>query len=156
MAAELRLKITQTKTSRRLDTRYWQTQCPLTPTRYGEKDQKTKRLKTLTGDSSYSISDLLQPQPKPKMAAPPDSPYSSSEEEGLDAPNEIPHTVGHIATLPAEDLQALATKGDIKALMNNILAFNADLDIIRENVPSCTVHPKSLSWGALSNDHYTQ
>ncbi|CAH2284931.1 Hypothetical predicted protein [Pelobates cultripes] len=73
------------------------------------------------------------------MAVPPDSPYSSSKDEVLDAPDDIPRTEGLDSSPQMEDLAALATKGDIKALMHNISAFfNADLDIIREDMTVVT------------------
>ncbi|CAH2311288.1 Hypothetical predicted protein [Pelobates cultripes] len=69
------------------------------------------------------------------MAAVPDSPYSSSEEDYMDALDKISYTGGPAAKSPPEDLQAPATKGDIQALMKNLWAyFTADLDIIREEV----------------------
>ncbi|CAH2292507.1 Hypothetical predicted protein [Pelobates cultripes] len=73
------------------------------------------------------------------MAPPLDSPYSSSEDEVLDAPDDITRSEGSDPLPLTKDLQAPATKGDIKAIMNNISAFfNADLDIIREDMSVVT------------------
>ncbi|CAH2220628.1 Hypothetical predicted protein [Pelobates cultripes] len=72
------------------------------------------------------------------MAAQQDPRYSSSEEEILDAPDEIPHMEGLISPHQGEDLTAPATR-DIKTLMHNIrVFFNADLNIIREDITVVT------------------
>ncbi|CAH2276125.1 Hypothetical predicted protein [Pelobates cultripes] len=74
------------------------------------------------------------------MAPPVDLPYSSSEVEVLNTPNDILRSESSNLFSLREDLQAPATKGDIQALMNNIRAFfNADLDIIMEDVSAVTV-----------------
>ncbi|CAH2327949.1 Hypothetical predicted protein [Pelobates cultripes] len=105
--------------------------------------KKTKKLKTLNWEGSRNIGDLLQQRPRPKMVAPPDSPYTFSEEV-MDATDKIPHTVGNLSTPLTEDLTAPATKGDIKALMNNIHAFyNADLDIIQEDITVVTTRVRA-------------
>ncbi|CAH2311574.1 Hypothetical predicted protein [Pelobates cultripes] len=93
--------------------------------------KKAKKLKTLTGNGSRDIADLLQPRPRPKMTPQIDAYYTSSEDEILDAPDEIPCSKSIISPQGGEDLTAPATKGDIKALMSNIRAFfNADLNVI--------------------------
>ncbi|CAH2246591.1 Hypothetical predicted protein [Pelobates cultripes] len=101
--------------------------------------KKAKKLKTLTGNGSRDIADLLQPRPRPKMAPQIDAYSTSSEEELLDAPDEIPCSGSMHSPQREEDLTAPATKGDIKALLTNIRAFfNADLNIIREDITVVT------------------
>ncbi|CAH2220607.1 Hypothetical predicted protein [Pelobates cultripes] len=100
---------------------------------------KAKKLKTLTGNGTRDIADLLQPRPRPKMAPHIDAYSTSSEEEILDAPDEIPCPGSMNSPQREEDLTAPATKGDIKALLTNIRAFfNADLNIMREDITVVT------------------
>ncbi|CAH2282956.1 Hypothetical predicted protein [Pelobates cultripes] len=89
-------------------------------------------LTSLEPNGKEGKADLLKPLPKLKIAPQPDPHDSTSEEELLDAHDDIPPQEG-------EDLTAPGTKGDIKALMNNSRAFfNADLNIIREDMTGVT------------------
>ncbi|CAH2315132.1 Hypothetical predicted protein [Pelobates cultripes] len=101
--------------------------------------KKAKKLKTLTGNGTRDIADLLQPRPRPKMAPHIEAYSTSSEEEILDAPDEIPCPGSMNSPQREEDLTAPATKGDIKALLTNIRAFfNADLNIMCEDITVVT------------------
>ncbi|CAH2315236.1 Hypothetical predicted protein, partial [Pelobates cultripes] len=100
---------------------------------------KSKKLKTHPEDGSRKIGDLFLSRPKPKMAATPDPQSSSSEEEEMDAPDPIPNAADPLLTLPVGDLRALATKGDILNITQNLRTlFRTDIVVLNEEMTAVT------------------
>ncbi|CAH2247687.1 Hypothetical predicted protein [Pelobates cultripes] len=101
--------------------------------------KRNKKLKTHPEDGSRKIGDLFLARPKPKMAATPDPQSSSSDEETLDVPDPIPEATDPISSLAMGDLRALATKGDILNILQNLhTLFRSDMAILQEEVTAVT------------------
>ncbi|CAH2324221.1 Hypothetical predicted protein [Pelobates cultripes] len=95
--------------------------------------KRSKKLKASSDDGTRRIGDIFLARPKTKMAAAPDSPRLSSDEDPLDSPDAIPEADDPFSAVQLGDLGAPATKGDILGLLKHLRTwFRTDMALLRE------------------------
>ncbi|CAH2222790.1 Hypothetical predicted protein [Pelobates cultripes] len=106
--------------------------------------KRSKKLKASSDDGTRRIGDIFLARPKTKMAAAPDSPGLSSDEDPLDSPDAIPEADDPFSTVQLGDLGAPATKGDILGLLKHLRTwFRTDMALLREEVTAVTDRVKA-------------
>ncbi|CAH2292708.1 Hypothetical predicted protein [Pelobates cultripes] len=106
--------------------------------------KRSKKLKASSDDGTRRIGDIFLARPKTKMAAAPDSPGLSSDEDPLDSPEAIPEADDPFSAVQLGDLGAPATKGDILGLLKHLRTwFRTDMALLREEVTAVTDRVKA-------------